>query len=156
MPVHIAFSVSPQRNPNPDIIEIDSTSFFFLLILLLSHCHTETSESPVCKMNVAIFSSSPLLPQSLVCSWIAVGHSFCIAVCKCRHLRVYRLFPTRGVVVWYEYHPLLTGISLATVQQQHVPSHFTLTVKDLKVYLKKNRQLVRRTKAEIVHHNHFN
>ena len=52
-------------------------------LLLLDLCYTE---SPVCKMNVAVFSSSPLLPQSLVCNWPAVGHTLVLAVCRSGHL----------------------------------------------------------------------
>ena len=37
-------------------------------------------------MNVAVFSSSPLLPQSLVCNWPAVGHTLVLAVCRSGHL----------------------------------------------------------------------
>ena len=49
------------------------------LLLLLARCHTD---SPVCKMNAAVFSGSSLLPYSLVYSWTAVGHTFVLAVCR--------------------------------------------------------------------------
>ena len=33
-------------------------------------------------MNVDVFSSSSLLPNSLVCSWTSAGHTFILAVCR--------------------------------------------------------------------------
>ena len=53
------------------------------LLLLLDRRYTE---NPVCKMNVAVFASSSLLPYSLVCNWTAVGHTFVLAVCRSGHL----------------------------------------------------------------------
>ena len=44
-------------------------------------------ESPVCKINVAVFSNSSLLPYSLMCNRTAVGHTFVLAVCRSGHLR---------------------------------------------------------------------
>ena len=44
-------------------------------------------ESPVCKINVAIFSNSSLLPYSLMCNRTAVGHTFVLPVCRSGHLR---------------------------------------------------------------------
>ena len=58
--------------------------FFVLFLLVLSKKHFEFvfllhdrryDESPVCKINVAVFSSFSLLPKSLVCSWTAIGHT---------------------------------------------------------------------------------
>ena len=37
-------------------------------------------------MNVAVFSSSSLLPYSWLCSWTAVGHTFGLAVSRNRNL----------------------------------------------------------------------
>ena len=56
------------------------------LLFLLDRRYTE---GPVCKMNVAVFSSSSLLPYSLVCSWTAVGHTFVSAVCRSGHIGVF-------------------------------------------------------------------
>jgi len=53
------------------------------LLLLLDRRYTE---SPVCKMNVAVFSSYTLLSWSLVCNWTAVGPTFVLAVCRGGHL----------------------------------------------------------------------
>ena len=55
----------------------------FVVCLFLDRRYTE---SPVCKMNVAVFSSSSLLPKSLVCSWTPVGRTCCLVVCKSGYL----------------------------------------------------------------------
>ena len=47
-----------------------------------SPLHRESS----LQMNVAVVSTSSLLPQSLVCSWTPVGRTLCLAVCKGGHL----------------------------------------------------------------------
>ena len=44
------------------------------------------AESLVCSLNVAVFSSSSLLPYSLVCDWTAAGPTFVLAVCRSGHL----------------------------------------------------------------------
>ena len=56
---------------------------FVLFLFFLVNCHY--TESPACKLNVAVFSSSSLLPEKLVCSCTAVGHTFCLAVCRSGH-----------------------------------------------------------------------
>ena len=47
-----------------------------LYLLLLDRSYIE---SPVCKINVAVFSNSSLLQYSLMCNWTAVGHTFVLA-----------------------------------------------------------------------------
>ena len=41
--------------------------------------------SPVCKVTVAVFSTSSLLLYSVVCSSTAVGHGFVLAVSRSGH-----------------------------------------------------------------------
>ena len=54
-----------------------------IFFLLLNRRH---AEGAVCKVTVAVFYTSSLLPYSVVCSSTAVGHGFVLAVCRSRHL----------------------------------------------------------------------
>ena len=56
---------------------------FFRLLLPFDRRYTE---SRFCQLSVAVFSSSSLLPESLVCSRTAVGHTFCLAVISCKNV----------------------------------------------------------------------
>ena len=67
-PANFGVQLNPQRVAHPQIVQ----SF-----LPLSRLYTG---SPVCKINVAFFSNSSLLPLSLVCVRTAVGHTFVLAV----------------------------------------------------------------------------
>ena len=62
---------------------VNARWYFVLFLFFLVNCHY--TESPACKLNVAVFSSSSLLPEKLVCSCTAVGHTFCLAVCRSGH-----------------------------------------------------------------------
>ena len=62
---------------------IQKNENLYCVVGLLDRRYTE---SPVSKMNVAVFSSPSLLPYSLVCSWTAVGHTFVLAVRRSGHL----------------------------------------------------------------------
>lgn len=58
------------------------------LLLLLDRRYTE---SPVCKINVAVFSSSSLLPYSFVWSWTAAGHTLIYSCCLQKRASLPRL-----------------------------------------------------------------
>ena len=67
----------PSHSPNSTV---NARWCFVLFLFFLVNFHY--TESPACKLNVAVFSSSSLLPEKLVCSCTAVGHTFCLAVCR--------------------------------------------------------------------------
>ena len=70
---------------------------------------------PVCKMNVAVFSSSSLLPQSLVCSWTAV----CLALIL--------LLLSAEVAISAEVGISAVYVRLSGLQNQHVTNGCPVT-----------------------------
>ena len=86
VPLYLLLSSVESRCTSYFLLDSRCTSFFLLDFRCTSFLlDSRYTEGPVYKMNEAVFSSSSLLPYSLVCNWTAVGHTFVLAVCRSGH-----------------------------------------------------------------------